>query len=597
MDKTSLTTTALEQHVKRITLNGWGLLAAGAFLAGCFFRVYGLGRQIPLDDEWHGMFSAGTQTFRYLATHLMLSGASIPYSLYRRLCLVTVGWDEVVLRLPSLIAGLAALIACPWSVRRALKDRAAALFVFLLAVSPLLIYYSRYSRVYSITMLLQFACIFSFYFWVTARDRSSRLVFIGSAALGAYFHFFCIVPLAACFFFWMFLASPFVRRLLRHPRAAGAPGAKEGLFVFGAAGTLIVLLYLPSLLNGSFFEMFLIRLHEPPQSGSGILFSVVMLASGSAHKVVLPAMAGLAVAGAVRLYRADRLLTGLLACAAACVCGAILLMLSRCSDSGLTVVRYAIVLVPLYLLLVALGLEGLWGLLKRGAGRLFGGTGGVPASAALLGVLSCYVLTGPLLPVYGRVNNFPHHNAFQQDYRNIGSGAPYRDDYFPACLALENISPFYVRLACEPGPFSILEYPMFIGNYFNFHYYYQQLHQKDIIAGYLAVLKPHGPRPHPTMVYGNLIFDYYLNDMCCRDRLRFNNLVDILDLEAIKDRGIRYIILHEDAMREGFGQEGVLVLSEYPFFEKLRDEYERHFGGPVYADRWITVFSTQGPLK
>ncbi len=133
-----------------------GVVAAGAFLVGCFFRIYGLGRQIPLDDEWHGMFSAGTQTFRYLATHLQLSGASIPCSLYRRLCLVTIGWDEVILRLPSLGAGIAALILCPWSVRRIFKDRAAGLFAFLLAVSPLLIYYSRYSRVYSVTMLLQF---------------------------------------------------------------------------------------------------------------------------------------------------------------------------------------------------------------------------------------------------------------------------------------------------------------------------------------------------------------------------------------------------------------------------------------------------------
>jgi len=153
--------------VRKITVNGWGLLAAGAFLAGCFVRVHGLGRQIMLDDEWHGMFSAGVQSFRYLATHVQLSGTSIPYSLYRRLCLLTIGWDEVILRLPSLVAGIAALVLCPWSVRRILKDRCAALFAFLLAFSPLLIYNSRYSRAYSVTMLLQFLCIFSFYFWIT----------------------------------------------------------------------------------------------------------------------------------------------------------------------------------------------------------------------------------------------------------------------------------------------------------------------------------------------------------------------------------------------------------------------------------------------
>lgn len=584
--------------MRKITVNGWGLLAAGAFLAGCFVRVHGLGRQIMLDDEWYGMFSAGVQSFRYLATHVQLSGTSIPYSLYRRLCLLTIGWDEVILRLPSLVAGIAALVLCPWSVRRILKDRCAALFAFLLAFSPLLIYNSRYSRAYSVTMLLQFLCIFSFYFWITGGGNRQRLVFIGSAALAVYFHVFCIVPVAACFLYGMLLASPSVRRFLGPAQAAAAPGVKEELLVFGVTGILILLLYLPSLLNGSFFEMYYIRFFKvPPQFVSGVFFRVIMLMSGSGQETILLVMPGLVFAGAVLFYRADRLLAGLLACVAACTCGAIILLSPKCIESGSTVMRYAIVLVPIYLLLLALGLEGLWELLRRGAGRLFRGRGDVPASAVLIGILTYYVATGPLLPVYAPVNNFPHHNAFQQDYRTIGSGVPYRDGYFPVDLIEENMPLFYLRLSAEPGPFRILEYPMFIGHYFNFYYYYQRLHQKDIVAGYLSILKPRGQRYHPTMVFGDVIFDYYLADICCHDKFRFNALVDILDIEAIKASGVRYIILHEDALREGFGKEGMLVLSQHGFFEDLKAEYERHFGGPVYTDRWITVYSTKGPLK
>ncbi len=578
--------------MRRPALDNWVALAAGSFLIGCFFRLTGIGRQIPLDDEWHGIFSAGTQTFRYLATHLQLSGASIPYSLYRRLCLVTVGWDEVILRLPSLVAGILALIVGPWSVRRLFSDRAAGIFAFFLAVSPLLIYYSRYSRAYSVTMLLQFICVFSFYRWIATKNQRSKFVFIGSAALGVAFHLFCVITFLACLLYGILLVSLLKRHLVGRPDAGGPISVKEGLFAFGAAGSLMLLVYLPTLLNGSFFEMFLPRLrtlHPAPET----FFNVFMLMSGTANKWVLGFMAVLALTGMGTLYRRDRLLAGLLATLGMSISGLVLATASLWVDSGFTVVRYAIVLVPFYLLLVALGLEDLLRLLERGSRRFFGGRGSVPASAALLAGLSCYFLTGPVLPVYARVNNFPHHNAFQQDYRNVGSAEPYRDAYFPIALAKENIPRFYGWLAREEGRFSILEYPMLIGDYFNFHYYYQRWHKKDIIAGYLPVMKATGPKPHPTMVYGNLIFDDYLNDIPYGPKLRFNTIVDILDTQKIKKKA-RYIILHEDPMQEGFGRRGVLVLSEYPFFDKLKDYYRQCFGDPVYVDRWITVFYTGG---
>jgi len=574
--------------MRKIVSNGCGLGLAAAFLVGAFFRVHGLGRQILLDDEWHGMLAAGTQSFRYLATHLQLSGASIPYSLFRRLCLVTVGWDEVILRLPSLAAGLAVLILGPWAGRRVLKDRAAVLFAFLLALSPALVYYSRYSRVYSVTMLLQLLCVFSFYGWITTKGRGSRLLFIGSAALGAYFHLFCLVPVMACFLYWAFLLSPLQKRLAP-PSSFAATDRREGLLTFGAAGGLVFVLYLPSMLNGSFFGMFLPRFRDL-RPGAGIIMDVALLMSGTAHVGVMAATAILSLIGLSRLYRSDRLLAGLLVAVFAFVAAAVLATSSFWVDSGLTVVRYAIVLVPLYLLMVALGLEGLWGFLKGGAERFLRGRGVVPATAAVYGLLACHVLTGPLLPVYARVNNFPHHNAFQQDYHNVESPLPYRDDYFPQPLLTQNMPRFYAQLAAEPGPARILEYPMLIGHHFNFHYHYQRLHGKEIVAGYLSALRPHGPRPHPTMVYGNFVFDYYLNGMCCPDKFRFNALVDILDPQAVEDAGVRYVILHEDAMREGFGREGVLVLSQYAFFERLMERYRRRWGGPVYADRWITVF-------
>ena len=80
-------------------------------------------------------------------------------NLYYKALLDTVGWSELWLRLPSLLAGVASLIVLPVASRRWLGLRAQSTFCGLLAVSPILIYYSRYSRPYAVVVLLTFLAL------------------------------------------------------------------------------------------------------------------------------------------------------------------------------------------------------------------------------------------------------------------------------------------------------------------------------------------------------------------------------------------------------------------------------------------------------
>src|SRR6185436_6880142 len=117
---------------------------------------------------------------------------SLPLNLYHWLLLRTAGWDELAVRLPAIAAGLIALIALPLGVRKIVGDRAALIFAFLLAIAPFPIFYSRFSRAYSIVMLLSFLALVMAHRWLATGDRRSAAGFIAAGTLGAYTH-----PLAA----------------------------------------------------------------------------------------------------------------------------------------------------------------------------------------------------------------------------------------------------------------------------------------------------------------------------------------------------------------------------------------------------------------
>jgi hypothetical protein len=93
------------------------LIVGGAFVAGLILRLYLLPGQVLLDDEWHSLYFVGDKPFWSLFIHQDLAANTIPQNIYHSLMLKTLGWSEMILRLPSLLAGLLGLILFPPSRR------------------------------------------------------------------------------------------------------------------------------------------------------------------------------------------------------------------------------------------------------------------------------------------------------------------------------------------------------------------------------------------------------------------------------------------------------------------------------------------------
>ncbi|HWC60593.1 MAG TPA: glycosyltransferase family 39 protein, partial [Verrucomicrobiae bacterium] len=122
-------------------------ILAVALLLGIFLRSYLLSDQVLIDDEWHGFFYAIGKSPFFLLTHFSVPGATcIPLNFYTWLLGHTVGWSETLLRLPSLICGVLCVLLCPLLAQKIIGTQRAAWLALLLAISPLLIFYSRICR-------------------------------------------------------------------------------------------------------------------------------------------------------------------------------------------------------------------------------------------------------------------------------------------------------------------------------------------------------------------------------------------------------------------------------------------------------------------
>ena len=155
-------------------------------LAGMFLRVHQLQEQIVTGDEWHGLLAAITTNICSLLAHFGACDYCIPLTVYNHCMLQTIGMSEVTLRLPSVVAGVATVVIFPLPAHREIGSKATVVFCWLLVVSPLHVYYSRFARPYSISLLLGFIAILSMYRWLSGGHRSWAVLFVISSSLTAY---------------------------------------------------------------------------------------------------------------------------------------------------------------------------------------------------------------------------------------------------------------------------------------------------------------------------------------------------------------------------------------------------------------------------
>ena len=564
-------------------------------LLGALFRLRGLGGQIPIDDEWHGLDFALTRSVWFLFTHFSRAGAnSVPFNLYLRTMLDSFGWNEVSIALPSLLAGVALLWIFPRWVSRRFGVGAGAATAALLALSPFLIFYSRVARAYSVVVLLECLSLVALCEWLrTARRRHAiELALYGGLAIWT--HASALPPLAAA------LAAAAGHRWLRSRKARtpALPPAWQvvaaGLATLGLAGAL----WLPALRTPM-----PVMWHAPAHFSARTLWGVVELLSGTDAASLQVIYWVLAVTGVVLAARSARQEMVVLGAAAAGCLFAVLLTRPNAGGVAGVFVRY---LLPVFLLAsLAIGVaiqSAVRAAATRASQRLLVG--------AAIGLGVALFALGPLPRLHDASNSFTKHPTFQFDY---GEHDPDRarpdplDPGAPAGLHRAELQPFYAQLSREAGTAPVIEYPFVLGEDANVLYFAQQVHARPVLAGYyrsgaldqdvfgIAV----GPRastdrrpPSPGYITSGMMVDHVLGRPESDGRIHLRTVVDIADPDAVFRSQAQYLILHWNPLREFFHIGPAWGRSR--FVDRIRKQLLDRYGAPAFENGSICVFRLTG---
>ncbi len=485
-----------------------------AFLVGSGIRLWQFPSQVLADDEWHAIRTACIKSFVEILSDFSVS-AAIPLAFWHKVMFATVGLSEVSIRLPLLVTGLASLVVLPWVARRHVGAETCRVFAVFLAISPLLIYYSRYARPYSISLLLSFVGLVAFYRWWTGGLRSWAALFTVCTVLSTYFHLTALFTMAAPFAFGV--ADLLLRRRVEERRPT-----LLALIVTGASCGLGLALVLAVPVAHDWGAI----AHRAGTSSVGLdtLVHSMALFAGTGHLLVAALFTAVVILGLVALWQRDARFTILLLWS--CFVAVIGSWLSMAAAVHVPIVfaRYTLVLLPVLLLLAAAGLGRIASAVKNRAGSVW-------AAAVPVVCLVALFAQGPLPATYARPNNWTNHAIYQYSYDPQGPFS-YAHDLRPL-----RISKFYRQLAEQPqGSLVIVEAPFFYEWHNSPYAFFQEVHGQHVRAGLLG-FQCHQKRAFSLPQQG-------------RHRLRISTIVNISRPETLAAAEADYLVLHKNLRKE-----------------------------------------------
>jgi hypothetical protein len=457
---------------------GRRLLAALAallpLLAGALLRLWNLPAQVMGGDELHAVRDALAQPLSTLLTTYQTNDNCIPLTALDRLLLVVgAPLTEMRIRLPVLACGLLAVVLVPWAAERGgwLGGRQALLFRWLVALSPVLVLYSRIARSYLPIVLFGFGALAAFERWWRERRRRDAALYAVLAALAVWFHLGAAPLVGAPF---LFAAGDLA--LARRPDSGSRKRDLRDLALLALALALLVALFLvpaaPSLAHLVAGK----RREQVVPVASWL--HVLRLQAGTGEALLAALFWGAAAAGAVLLVRArPRLGLFTLVAAAGQVAG-ILLLSPLALAYPLALDRYLLPALPFALFWVAVALGHPWW--PRQAR-----TGAALQLVAAFAFLAALAATGPFADPAFRASPFSHHN----DY--VDFVAP------RAALAPDQVPAVYRQM--RQGP--VLEFPWpSVWGFDRTFYVYQEVHGLPVV-----VSTPGDPIDDPRLAFRNLV--------------------------------------------------------------------------------------------
>lgn len=433
--------------------------AALPFLAGAALRLWNLPDQILGGDETHAIRAALNLPLSKILVTYQVTDNCIPLTAVYKLLM---GWgvpvSELVLRLPVLLCGLAALLVLPAAVSGGAGqvDRGTVLvYRWLVAISPALVLYSRIVRSYMPMVLFSFGAVMAFEAWWRTRSWRAGGVYVLLGALAVWFHLGAGPIVAAPFLFAAgdaLVRRQDLRRDLRDLLLLGLTlTAAFALFLVPARDSLLGVVAGKS-----------VKRSVP---WSEVLPNVLRLQAGTANGWLALLFWLAVLAGLTILMRKDRRLALFtLTTVGGHVAG--LLILSPVGMASPVILgRYLLPVLPFVLLWASAALASL----HVGAGAF---------------ILALAVL-GPFADPVVRRTSFLHHNDFVGFYR------PYRT------VQAGSVPEIYQRLRGE----TVVEFPwVFIWESNRTFYVYQEIH-----GGRVLVSTPQRILFRPPLVLRNAV--------------------------------------------------------------------------------------------
>jgi len=527
-----------------------GVLGA-AILIGTWLRLEQIAIQVLIDDEWHAVHQLLVHTPREMLVDFGYADYSIPLGILDWYQAQVWGLSELTLRWPMIACGLATLVVFPLYVAPRLGRATAAVFALLLAISPLLVIFTRMARPYAITLLLGWIAHAAYqrYHIALHGQRWAFATYAIAAALTTWLH-----PVAGAF-----AAAPLLWGLaqLRHT----VPARRRAVFfrwlqLAAVTGALTAALVLPPLLG-----------HPASLSAKGgvdgpgvqTLIGVWYAWLGTPSTATVVLCVALAAYGAPVVWRALPVArTGALG---------VLLTLLLVAATGImwshlpvTVARYLLPFVPLLLLCVAAGAVRL-------AERVV-----VPPTQSQR-ALAIFVMALPVALLAAQTplaRLWRHPNAQTQHLVNYIDFRPENNPYLPQFEATP-LSPFWAGLSARPaGSVRIAAAPFYFESYDWDAPRWERLSAQTVVPGYLSGLCV-------ERRYGELPRD---------PRYRFANAVHLADGDALQAHHIDYVAWQKPYVRVTVGRSEAIGADTAACESVLR----KTFGAPVFEDSHIIVF-------
>ncbi|RFF32033.1 hypothetical protein [Wenzhouxiangella sediminis] len=530
----------------------WLLTWAVVLVVGAGLRLWQIDIQILLDDEWHALHRLMQADYSQIFLSFGHADYSIPLTLLFRALADTVGLYEWQMRLLPMISGLAALLVVPALLRPWLRSDERLGLTALMAISPLLIHFSRYVRPYAMVVLLGFAAMILLWQWWRCGGRARAVGFFCCAVAAAWLH-----PLTTLYtgfaLTWFTLAG-----IGKWRRGEGSQALWRvlalGLLTTAACSALI----LPPLLADTASIAVKTGKHSIELQTLARGWEMVL---GVGHLWLAGLLALPVLLGGFVLWQRDRMFV-LFWVSMTLVATLIIQVLGpEWIRNALVLVRYTVLSMPIVLALLAVGLVRIGALAagRPGSNRPWGLLGVLLAAAGLYSV-------GPLPATYKGINQFTNSARYQIDYN-------FDRSIFSSIMGPVEAPAFYAEIASEPGSWRLVEAAWHFETHFTPITEFQRDHQLPIRIGMISGL--------------------------CTD-WTWGELRPGSDLEIHLDR---FVFLREILSDPGDVNRFVVFPLDYPFeYEprKLPDlqpciaAFEERFGAPWHRGADYVVFRIPG---